>query len=81
MKTLSFIRRVDHLGRLVIPSEIRRAMELDYNREIEMTVRGDELVLRRYTPGCIFCGGSNGLKAYEGKYICVACREKIREEI
>ena len=77
MKTLSFIRRVDNLGRIVIPVELRRILEVEDGQEVEMTLHADTLVLRKFEPGCLFCGALEELVVYEGKNICVSCRRRL----
>lgn len=77
MKTLSFIRRVDNLGRIVIPVELRRALELEDGQEVELTLHAETLVLQKFEPGCLFCGALEELVVYEGKNICASCRQRL----
>lgn len=80
MKKLSLIRRVDNLGRIVIPVEVRRMMDMESGQDLEMIVKDEILVLRRFAPGCVFCGEYEKLVAYEGKYVCAQCRQKLSLE-
>lgn len=77
MKERSMIRRVDGLGRIVIPVELRRMMDMDSGQDIEMIIKDDSLILRRFVPGCIFCGEYKALVVYEGKNVCAGCRRKL----
>lgn len=81
MKKLSIIRRVDALGRIVIPANLRRMMQLEGGQDVELIVRNGELVLRRFEPGCIFCGGFEQLSCLDGKVICGDCRRKLLKHI
>lgn len=77
MKSLSIIRRIDGLGRIVIPVELRRMMDMESGQDVEMIIQGETLVLRRFAPGCIFCGGFDHLVTFKEKYICSDCRRKL----
>lgn len=77
MGNLSIIRRVDSLGRIVIPVELRRMMDMESGQDVEMIIQDDTLVLRRFAPGCVFCGGLDHLVSYKEKYICAECRQKL----
>ncbi len=79
MKTLGMIRKVDALGRIVIPSEIRQAMELENGSELWLYLEEDRLVLKKFAPACIFCGGTEALVTYEGKNICGKCVNIIKK--
>lgn len=61
----------------MIPVEVRRMMDMQSGQDIEMLVTEETLVLRRFAPGCIFCGGYEALVFYEGKYVCAQCRRKL----
>ncbi len=77
MRTAFMVRRVDGLGRIVIPAELRRMLELECGQEMEMTVQADALVLRKFAPGCIFCGKAEQLVLFEGKNVCAFCRRRL----
>lgn len=74
------IRRVDELGRIVIPAELRRMLAMESGKDVELIVKGETLVLRRFEPGCIFCGRLEQLVTYEGKNVCACCRRKLAAE-
>lgn len=67
-------RQVDGLGRIVLPVELRRTFGLAANDALEILVAGDTVVLRKYQPGCIFCGSVEGLERFYGKEVCDGCR-------
>ncbi len=81
MRTISMIRKVDELGRIVIPVELRHMMEMDCGQAVELSVQGQTLILRRFEPGCVFCGGLDRLVTMEGRNICLCCRKKLAATI
>jgi transcriptional pleiotropic regulator of transition state genes len=79
MKSTGIVRKVDELGRIVIPIELRRTMGIDIKDPIEIYVDGEQIVLKKYQPTCIFCDNANDIKNYNGKNICADCIEKLSE--
>ena len=79
MKSTGVIRRVDELGRVVIPIEIRTQFGISEKDPMEIYVDGSSIVLKKYEPNCIFCGSSKKLAEYEGKPICKKCAANIAQ--
>ena len=77
MKTKGIVRRLDNLGRIVLPIEMRRSFDLAEHDRVERCMEDDTIVLRKYEPNCIFCGGSRDLKEFHGKQICAKCAQSI----
>ena len=78
MKSTGIVRRIDSLGRFVLPSEIRRAMDVDgVDAALEIFVEDDKIVMKKYSPRCIFCGSTEDLFSFEGKMVCPQCAEKM----
>lgn len=77
MKSTGMVRKIDELGRVVIPMEMRRSMNIEDGDAFEIFVDGDHIVLSKYLPLCIFCGGGDDLAEFGGKKICKHCREEI----
>ncbi|MCR5484902.1 MAG: AbrB/MazE/SpoVT family DNA-binding domain-containing protein [Clostridiales bacterium] len=78
MKSLGIVRRVDPVGRIVLPKELRRLFNLESeNDSVEIFVDEDKIILKKYIPACIFCGSADDIIEYEGQKICKACAEKI----
>ena len=66
------------MGRIVLPIELRRKMEMGTEEPLEFFVEGETLLLRRYAPACTFCGGNEELREYNGKKICAACLNRLK---
>ena len=77
MKSTGIIRRMDELGRVVIPIEIRNQFDIAEKDPIEIYVDGSTIVLKKYEPNCIFCGNTKNLIDYNDKLICEDCSQKI----
>ncbi len=78
MKSTGIVRRVDELGRIVLPIEIRRTLDIAERDELEIYTENDRIILQKYEPSCIFCSSSVGLVKYEGKNLCQDCVRKIK---
>lgn len=77
MKSTGIIRKVDELGRIVLPIEIRRTLDIEERDELEIFMDNDQIVLQKFQPSCIFCASSRGLVSYNGKNICQECVRNI----
>lgn len=77
MKSTGIIRRVDELGRVVIPIEIRNQFDIIEKDPIEIYVDGSSIILKKFEPNCIFCGNNQDLLSYHDKLICTECANKI----
>lgn len=78
MKETGMIRRVDELGRIVLPIEMRRVLNINVKDPLDISRDGDAIVLRKYTPNCIFCGNDNIATQYKGNNICKDCLETLK---
>ncbi len=79
MKSTGVVRQLDNLGRVVLPIELRRTMDISVKDPLEVFVDGDDIILRKYQPGCIFCGAAGDLTAYRNKFLCRDCIAAIRD--
>ena len=77
MKSTGIVRKIDHLGRIVLPIELRRVLDIDKDSSLEIYVENDSILLRKYQPACVFCGSSEDVVNYQGRNICAACRKEI----
>ena len=80
MKSTGIVRRIDELGRVVLPIELRRTLNLEVRDPVEIFIEGDTIVLRKYDAACLFCGTTRELLSYRGKQICRECLRRLREE-
>lgn len=79
MKSTGIIRKLDELGRIVLPMELRNKYNMKEKDPIEIFVDGSSIVLKKYEPNCVFCGSSKNLITFEEKVICEKCIAKINE--
>ena len=77
MKSTGVVRRVDELGRIVIPIELRRTLDIKEKDSLEIFTDGEQIVLKKYNPACIFCGEAHDVVSYKGKNICKLCLEEM----
>ena len=78
MKAMGIVRKVDEFGRVVIPMELRRAMEIKEGTPVEVFASKDEITFRKYRPGCVFCDRvKEGMVEMHGTVICRECGTKI----
>ena len=73
MKSTGIVRKVDELGRIVLPIEIRRTLDIAERDEIEIYMDNDRIVLQKFEPSCVFCSSSYALVNYRGKNVCRDC--------
>lgn len=77
MKSTGMIRRVDELGRVVIPKEIRKKLDIQEKDPLEIYVQEDCIILKKYESNCIFCGNTKDLIEYREKLICKKCLKDL----
>lgn len=73
MKSTGIVRKVDELGRIVLPIELRRTLDIDFKDALEIYVDGNQIILKKYEPACVFCGDAKDVISYKGKNICKNC--------
>lgn len=80
MKATGIVRRIDDLGRVVLPMELRRTLDIGEKDSLEIFVDGDRIILRKYQPGCVITGSQENLIEYNGKlYSRAAIRDLARK--
>lgn len=79
MKSTGIVRKVDELGRIVIPIELRRTLDINIKDSLEIFVDGSYVVLKKYEPACIFCGNAKDVVNYKGKNICPECLADLKK--
>ncbi|HOQ08482.1 MAG TPA: AbrB/MazE/SpoVT family DNA-binding domain-containing protein [Clostridiales bacterium] len=78
MKSTGIVRKVDELGRVVLPIELRRTLDIAEKDALEIFIDGQNIILKKYEPACIFCGDAKDVINYKGKNICSACMKELR---
>ena len=78
MKATGIVRKVDDLGRIVLPIELRRTLSIDIKDPLEIYVDGEYIILKKYAPACIFCGSAVDVINHNGKNICRTCVEELK---
>ena len=79
MKSTGIVRKVDELGRIVLPIELRRHLDIEERDSLEIYMEGDKIILHKYEPACIFCGSDQQLSSHHGKNICAACIKALNK--
>ena len=83
MKSTGMVRRVDDLGRVVLPKELRQMLGIErrdgMDACVEIFVEGDAIVLKKYEPACMFCGEARDVVSFKGRLICPACIAQLNE--
>ena len=74
MKSTGIVRRIDEMGRIVLPAELRRTMDIGERETMEIFTDGPSIVLKKYTPACIFCDSGRSVSLFKGKSVCARCR-------
>ncbi|ACO85971.1 MULTISPECIES: AbrB/MazE/SpoVT family DNA-binding domain-containing protein [Clostridium] len=77
MKSTGVVRKLDNLGRVVLPKELRKTLNLDEKDPLEIYVDGEQIILKKYAPACIFCGEANEVINFKGKNICKICLKEL----
>lgn len=80
MKSTGIVRKVDELGRIVLPIELRRTLDIAEKDALEIYVEGSAIVLKKYRPTCVFCDSVKGVSVFKGKNICAKCLQDLRQE-
>ena len=73
MKSTGVVRQLDSLGRVVLPMELRRTLDIAEKDGLEIFVDGETIILKKYEPGCVFCGNAKDVTNFKGKNICPDC--------
>ena len=80
MKSSGIVRKLDPLGRIVIPAEIRKLLGIGEGDSLEIAKSHNEIVLRKYSKGCIFCGSSNSISEFRDILVCSECKKSLGQD-
>ena len=79
MKSTGIVRKVDELGRIVLPIEMRRNLDIAEKDPVEIYVEGDSVILRKYHAACVFCDSVKDITEFKGRNVCAACLAELKE--
>ena len=79
LKSTGIVRKVDELGRIVLPIELRRTLDIAEKDSLEIYMDGPSIILKKYQPACIFCDDAKDVVSYKGKNICAKCLKELKE--
>jgi transcriptional pleiotropic regulator of transition state genes len=79
IKSTGIVRKVDELGRVVIPIELRRTLRIEEKDALEIYVDGEKIILKKYEPACIFCGNADKVRNFKDKNICQDCLDSMKD--
>lgn len=78
MKSTGMVRKVDELGRVVIPIELRRNLDINVRDALEIFVHEDQIVMRKFETSCIFCNSTEKVESFKGKLVCADCLKELK---
>lgn len=78
MKSTGIVRKVDELGRIVLPIEMRRTLDIGEKDSLEIYVEGASIILKKYKPSCAFCDGAKEITVFRGRNICARCMKELK---
>ena len=79
MKSTGIVRKVDELGRIVLPIEMRRTLDIGEKDALEIYVEGSSVILKKYKPSCVVCDATKDITVFKGKNICPKCLKELKE--
>lgn len=79
MKATGITRKIDELGRIVLPIELRRTLEIGEKDPIEIYVEDDKIILKKFKQSCAFCGSNENIIEFKGKYVCADCITQLKK--
>jgi len=79
LKSTGIVRKVDELGRVVIPIELRRTLGIEVKDALEIYVDAERIVLKKYEPACLFCGNADNVKHFNNRIVCCECIDSLSQ--
>lgn len=80
VKSAGIVRRVDEIGRLVLPVGLRQTLDIKDNDSLEILTDKDHIILRKFKPACLFCGTSEEIRQFKGKNVCSKCLQSMGQK-
>lgn len=81
MKSTGVVRKIDELGRIVLPMSLRTTFDIKEKDALEIFTEGGKIILQKYQPSCVFCNSADDVTSFAGKRVCKSCIEKIKTEL
>lgn len=81
MKSTGIVRKVDDLGRIVVPKELRQILNIETKDPLEIFVDNTSIILQKYEPACIFCNSADNIQQFKGRNICLECMKSLRKQL
>ena len=81
MKSTGIVRKLDNLGRIVLPIELRNVLNIQEKDAVEIFTDDERIILQKYQPSCIFCNNADDIVYFNGRRVCKSCIEKIKEQL
>ena len=81
MKSTGIVRKLDDLGRIVLPIELRRTLEIEERDPVEIFIEDNTIILKKYQPACIFCGNAKDVFTYKGRNVCPECIQDLNQKL
>lgn len=79
MKATGITRKIDELGRIVLPIELRRGLGISEKDALEIYVEDEKIILKKYKQACAFCGNDENIVEFKNKYICADCLSQLKK--
>lgn len=80
MKSTGVVRKIDELGRIVLPSELRRVFGIKEGDELEISVDGEKVILEKRQDVCVFCSAGNPTIDFHGRSVCENCAGELGQK-
>jgi transcriptional pleiotropic regulator of transition state genes len=79
VKPAGIVRKVDQLGRIVLPKSLRKRYQMNEGDPVEILVSGDHIILERFRPRCVFCSSMEQVSDFKGRHVCAECMAEMIE--
>jgi len=79
MKSTGIVRKIDELGRIVLPIELRRTLSIGERDSLEIFVDDEAIILKKVTAQCVFCGSKGATVLFHGKNVCENCMNGLKQ--
>ncbi|MGN1137655.1 MAG: AbrB/MazE/SpoVT family DNA-binding domain-containing protein [Oscillospiraceae bacterium] len=79
MKATGITRKIDELGRIVLPIELRRGLDIGEKDALEIYVENDSIILKKFRKSCLFCSSEENIIDFKGKNVCGECISQLKK--